>query len=634
MLQKKAAEATKGAIERADGQTQHVVKLMDELESIMQQRLDDQAAKSLRECKLGDEEVIRGLRPEIKEALGLIKQKAEDCQEHAEDLSKSTVAQLRDEIETTTKRIAANSDRQLDKRVQDLTLRMDQGFDKAQQQTNEFKSGAEAALQETSNTFKRNISEIRTVISALGDQLRQQIADVDSRAAQAAEEAQRRAVDASLRSLEDTASVIRQELKQAQKQAADAREVLRHDSHEQIQETAKRLEHFVTDMCKACDNAALVAVQHASAELRAEKEQAIKASDERTDAVRCAAAEALHAEVESRRKALLAADGAREALAATLRSECHAAVQKASTDAQTLFNAVDQKLNTTNVLLKSLERSLEADHKELLETATSLRNQLKAERQHTEEADADGARHMLQVRDTLEAHLQSQVADLRSAIADCRKRLHAEVDALRNEIREQPTRSEVSEATSAVSERCNDLMAALDEHRGRLENAVVDHTSRCRDISGEVGESKLKLQRDLHALNDEVTRLRSASTSLAYGIIKALQVIGLVADEAKAGAAGNIGTAVEVPLGTLGINGEHRARGLELEDLLEWDKVGRSLAARITHQWNKREAAGIPTVLAMVDRKAELAVLAALQNSVGKGLPGSFMLMGTNSRHH
>merc|ERR1711908_101399 len=110
------------------------------------------------------------------------------------------------------------------------------------------------------------------------------------------------------------------------------------------------------------------------------------------------------------------------------------------------------------------------------------------------------------------------------------------------------------------------------------------------------------------ALGTELATLRAASSSLANGVMKALQVIGFAREEVES-ASGKEARIRAEELEKQGVevvkDKKDYHRGVEIEDLLEWEKVGKSLAARISRQWAIKESSGITTMLSLVERKAD-----------------------------
>merc|ERR1711907_916434 len=140
-----------------------------------------------------------------------------------------------------------------------------------------------------------------------------------------------------------------------------------------------------------------------------------------------------------------------------------------------------------------------------------------------------------------------------------------------------------------------------------------------------MGEARLRSQRETLALGHEMSQLRAACTSLANGTMKALQVIGFIredVDVTRDPSKRSDAKPLETPRG--GANNAGFVRGIEVEDLLEWEKVGKSLSARISRQWQPTESKGIPTILSLIEQKASCEELTVLKTLYRECTPGSF----------
>merc|ERR1740123_879212 len=128
------------------------------------------------------------------------------------------------------------------------------------------------------------------------------------------------------------------------------------------------------------------------------------------------------------------------------------------------------------------------------------------------------------------------------------------------------------------------------------------------------------------ALGNEVTSLRAAATTLANGVVRALQVIGLleagsmVPPTPRGGAAGAPTPRVEPKGGASptprggpsqqveSLQSLSSGRSIRVEDLLLWERAGNPLASKVARAWQRREdllrkeGAATPTVLAALDR--------------------------------
>eukprot|EP00811_Abedinium_folium_P033866 NODE_679_length_2842_cov_7.534070.p1 GENE.NODE_679_length_2842_cov_7.534070~~NODE_679_length_2842_cov_7.534070.p1 ORF type:complete len:417 (-),score=165.99 NODE_679_length_2842_cov_7.534070:633-1883(-) len=373
-------------------------------------------------------------------------------------------------------------------------------------------------------------------------------------------------------------------------------------------------------------------VGQSATRLRAELSDALRTANERSDAVRCSASEALSEEVNARQQALVSADQSREALGANIREELAAATTEVKASAKALVTGVDRRVDSANDELRSLQRSLEALNKEHGETAEAHRGLMKVERQRTEEGSADFAQLVAQVRDNLEARIQTDGMEIRAALADCRKKAYEEANSLRVEIRAQPSKKEVAEVAATATEQYNEVTVAIDQHRARLESSIADFASRCREVRTEASEARLRMQRETMTMGNEITQLRAAATSLTNGVIKGLQVIGFIREEEplrRIMLDGEKNMPVPQSPGQLAPiasrsapvprSGDGAFRNIEIEDLLEWEKLGKSLASRIARQWHTKETSGVSTVMQMVESKAEAGDVDDLRNLVREG---------------
>jgi hypothetical protein len=356
-------------------------------------------------------------------------------------------------------------------------------------------------------------------------------------------------------------------------------------------------------------------------------ELAATASDanERIDKARCTAADELNAEVFARKQAFAASDASREALGANMREELKHAMDEASSQTRSLTAAAQSRIDAANEDIRCLERSFEKAGKEHSDSWTSLRNQLRVERQRTEEADTEAAKNLAHVRDTLESRILAEVHELRESVGECKKKMYEETNTLRKELRQQPSKKEVAEVAASSTEQYNELLAALDGHRNRLETSVADFNTRCREVRNESTEARLRNQRETMALGHEMSQLRAACTSLANGTMKALQVIGFIREDidvASDATKRSDAKPLETPRG--GANNAGFVRGIEVEDLLEWEKVGKSLSARIARQWQPKESKGTPTILSLIEQKADCEELVVLKTLYRECTTGAF----------
>jgi uncharacterized phage infection (PIP) family protein YhgE len=338
----------------------------------------------------------------------------------------------------------------------------------------------------------------------------------------------------------------------------------------------------------------------------------------------------LNKEVSTRKEAIGAAQASRDQLNTSLREEIKSAITESQQSATAIINKVDRRADANSDAIKNLENSLEAVVKDHTDTTASHKKQMKTERQLTEDMGSERLQLIQEVRDNFESHLQNVSSELRQTLADTKKKVYEETNALRAELREQPTKRELVELASTTTEQYNELSTAIDGHRTRLEAAVADYGTKVREARSESGEARLRMQREAMALAAELTTLRGAASSLANGVLKALQVIGFIRDDVELASGKESKKEKETTDAEGGEGKKEHQRAIEIEDLLEWEKVGKSLAARVARQWYLQESNGIPTMMSLVERKADSEELVVLKTILKESPPTSWPTGGFN----
>jgi len=591
----KATQATKAAADKAEEQAKDLADGSKALEDRIMQNLGEQAERSRTQQKLGDEDVLKQLRSEIQALSEVLEVRAASCNAEAEALSNKCAETLRNEMDASSKRVLSISEQGVEKKAKELTAKMTEGFEAASLGTEQVRAQGESALLDATAGLRKSIADVCSRFAAEDERLHRQLIDAETRSTEAAKEAERKAGETSARRLEATASELKDDMHKMLKQLSDADESMRNSLTEQLKEATTKLERNIGDMSSSCNASAAAGIAQATSDLQAAIAESSKKASEATEALRSESVAALNSEAATRHKELAGAEEAKKALAKDLRDELKGASDKASSDTKAHATEVGHRFDHLQDTVKSLQRSLEATAKEHGDNHGQVLTQLKNERQRTEEVDVEHARLISEVRDNHDALLRSEVATLQAQLAECRKKVHEESTALRSEMREQPSKKEVLDVSSQAMERHHELATALDQYKARLEAAVADFSSRTREVRGEASEARLRMQRETMALGSEITQLRSAATSLTNGVVKALQVIGFLQAEAQKPSTGTAEAEGEKDL----------VKALEVEDLLEWEKVGKSLASRIARHWYQMEAVGVTTLLAMVDRKAD-----------------------------
>jgi len=508
---------------------------------------------------------------------------------------------MRNEMDSVSKRMASNSERLVEQKARDVLAKVTEEVDASNRRCDTVKEGASVALHEATTILRKSVTDVRASVGAEVQSLGQLIQGIEERIGQATVEAEKRALEASTRRLHETAGDLRKDISEAKQALYDSDEINRQRARAELDQALAQLERTVEEKASASMTASSALLSQGVSQIQSELAEALKVSNAKADEYRCQAAEALSKEVQARQEAVTSAGAASEALVASARSDAAKAVEEAIARAIALSAQVDRRVDMSNDSIKNVEERLEAYSKEGANAVAAVRNELRTDRQRTEEGATQAAKVSQEIRDSLESQLQNEAAELRTGIADARKKIYEEANALRAELREQPSKRELVELASTTTEQYSELTSALDLHRSRLEGAVADYGTKVREARGEATEARLRMQRETLALGAELTTLRTASSSLANGVMKTLHVLGFLREEAE-------GQPVESADGK-----KDHHRGLEIEDLLEWEKVGKSLATRVARQWYLKESAGIPSMLSMVERKADVEELAALK---------------------
>eukprot|EP00927_Polykrikos_kofoidii_P023324 TRINITY_DN21526_c0_g1_i1.p1 TRINITY_DN21526_c0_g1~~TRINITY_DN21526_c0_g1_i1.p1 ORF type:complete len:844 (+),score=179.55 TRINITY_DN21526_c0_g1_i1:121-2652(+) len=206
------------------------------------------------------------------------------------------------------------------------------------------------------------------------------------------------------------------------------------------------------------------------------------------------------------------------------------------------------------------------------------------------------------VRDRAGENLQTEVAALQARIAADRAHLDEDVMGIHVQMKEFALRREVADAAAAsarvtaeISKRLCTAESIQVRHRERVELVTHDLEQKVTAALSETSDAKALMKQETSTLGSELSGIRAATTSLTHGVLKALQVIGLFHSEVDVVPRRN-------HCGRLPVV-QHRW-GVEVGDLLEWEKAGQSLANRVMEHWGMFEAMGAPSVLAFMERKA------------------------------
>jgi len=189
---------------------------------------------------------------------------------------------------------------------------------------------------------------------------------------------------------------------------------------------------------------------------------------------------------------------------------------------------------------------------------------------------------------------------LRDELAKERKAREQVVATLRTELEAKAGHDELdkrSDALQASAENAKERVGLLEvsnaSTKAWLEGEARLLNERWQSGHSEASDIKQRLQRENAALGGELSNVRAATTSLTHGVLRALQILGLLHELPQQAQPRDASRATPTRW------------GVDVEDLVEWEKTGRSLADRISLHWNSYAPAGTPTLLELLTRKAD-----------------------------
>lgn len=205
----------------------------------------------------------------------------------------------------------------------------------------------------------------------------------------------------------------------------------------------------------------------------------------------------------------------------------------------------------------------------------------------------------------IQRHASQQLAtassQLRGEVEEVRRGIDKDIQSLRGDLDSKAVHIEMVERSDAAissAEGANKRVGMLEVHYDRvkawLEREATDLSDRCHSAQSEASDMKQRLHRENSALGDELSRVRAAATSLTHGVLRAFQVMGFLSELPQ--------QTRDPSRTTLSAN---LRWGVDVEDLVEWERTGRSLADRVSEHWSSFAPAGASTMLELMVRKAD-----------------------------
>lgn len=258
------------------------------------------------------------------------------------------------------------------------------------------------------------------------------------------------------------------------------------------------------------------------------------------------------------------------------------------------LEVVDGASLATRTCVGQVATSFEKSTRDLADASSRLEQMLQDALRRVESVAVEAQKLVESSSARTSAHLGSEVARLRAEIGSVEDVVAADVAEVRKVVQASASTQQLAEitcdATSAVAATCalearlGKLSEVVDKQRSFVEDGVQNLQARCQEIHGDFGNLRACTQKETATLGSEVSLLRAAAGSLTQGVVAGFQTIGFLkldADEAG-----------------------HTAPIRDMCDLLEWEKGGCPLSARVANGWAAAEPQQAPNMLALLAQKA------------------------------
>lgn len=629
-----AAAATRGVEERTLEQFAHTRHDAAQMEDRFRCHLDEVAKRSAaddaRHSTFAEE-----ARQKLAVAIDMLHDKVVENRRHSDEATAALDLQLRNELRGEGGRTFQNAKNEIERRVEELEVIAARRDENLRSEMANFHSTAnEERKAHVSQLERRTESaheELRETHSDVHRQLRVAIGNAETRAAAHCTEVLESASSLTEHRFVEVAAAARREDKEefaALRRADEASTFQLRDDINKAEQACRRHAESVGDTCK----------RHA--------ELSVNTLSDRVRADHSEARAEMHGHVESRHAAVLrqieeertTRSAAHHDLHQThhkrldeVATDLHARVASHSAETKTRFDSIHKRVDGVDDVTRDLGVALQSHKRVHLDAVAEWNEQLREAVRVLDRADAATVEMLEKVRDKATEHLLSESSSLNADLAETRANMHEEFSVVHQDIQRRALHRDVADVgtatsgvTAALGQRIANAEGALDRQRDRVESLVREVLDRCDTQQAQTNDGRTRMEKEISTLGTELTGVRAASTSLTHGVLKALQVIGLVNSELDV-------SPPRLQNGTSPL--VHRRWGVEVADLLEWEKSGNSLAKRVHEHWQPFEAVGAPNMLALVSQKANEKDLRSLGTSLRLWTPAP-KLDWMPSAHH
>jgi len=274
--------------------------------------------------------------------------------------------------------------------------------------------------------------------------------------------------------------------------------------------------------------------------------------------------------------------------------------QQSSANLHSSITDVEARLTKRDATIAENMESLKAAIEKGDSGRIHLRRALQAESQQHRTAAADVSRAGAHAVAKTEARFRDELVQLREELKITQRRIDQEAGGLRAEVQERSTLHEVAKSSTAHAERCREIEGMISDQCRKLEHAEAGISDRVANLQQKACEVQDRSQQEIAGLGLEISQLRTATAGLTDGVVKALQIIGLL-ESSNTGRGQDDAQRVR----EFGDDLNVQAKRVEVEDLLRWEKSGNTLAARVSRQWQEKQLTSAPTLLAALNRRLD-----------------------------
>jgi len=573
-------------------------------------RLNDYSERAAEVSKQHATEVTTGLRPEIQQTLKDAKRHTDEHRTTVDARFISLEAKLREELKTAIAEANREGEERLEEKENELSAGMSLGLAEMRRDTAGVREALRQGLTNTSTELFLRIDSDRSTFEAKCTELQDGINATEAHYSRLLEKdlpkilERQKQFDIALAALrsesEEARAKLREHLEGTQQQlqiAFDQKSLELHQEQKEARMDAEQALQKTTESMRK--------------ELHTEFSEGLQRVQQRVDEMRAEASNALASEVAERRAALRVIDDSLRQHFQDSIQDVRLALMSSISAVNSRIEAAEQRHEGLAAELVGLREALDVQCQKQRDDTERLETQLKAAGLRTDTLEGWTKNALDELRRNMEDHLAHEAANLWVEISRVRSLNQEDIDKMREDMPVFATKEDVAEVTKlakfAVSETNEAQLhiraaeQAVDRHREFWESQARNLAKRCDEVEGDVSRIKLRIHQETYALGTELSQLRCAATSLTHGVLTALQVLGFLHEDLL-----NQPRAALPPVTLSPTEGSSERRlGIDVSDLLEWEKSGRSLAVRVTQRWNAFEPAGTNSLLSLVSRKAE-----------------------------